>query len=248
MEERKEYNRKIKLYERLGAVKFQKFVFAIERAKFKIIKKAFPKFLIHFDKYCDKKKRKEIKKAKSKEDIKRINKKYKNMKMAMRKEFYQEKNRNYHLNTKNPTETYDFLKWNKSVHERNLKINFALISLLVAGVFIQPVIALPLLAIELFSAGINFECINIQNYNICRYKKAEKALLKRAERSTEKRIQECGEATEIISTAIEEAEDLPTFDEIIDKIKNKEQLEQMKNLILEAQRDRANEKNRGLIK
>ena len=53
-EEKEKYNKKIKLYERLGAEKFQNVVFAVEKIKFKIIKKCFPNFLKFYDKQCDK--------------------------------------------------------------------------------------------------------------------------------------------------------------------------------------------------
>lgn len=245
MEEKAEYNRKIKHYEKLGALKFQKVVFAVEKAKFKVLKKLFPNFIKYFDKYCDRKKKREIKRAKSKDEIKQIKIKYKEIKMAGRKEFYQEKNRNYHLNEKNPEETYRFLKWNKYIHQKNLKINFIIIPFLIAGLFIQPAIAAPLLAIELFSAGINFQCINIQNYNICRYKRAEKALLRRAERKIDRNIKEYGEATKVISKSIESSEDLPTFDEIINNIDDINQLQQMKELIKKAQTERSLENSRG---
>ena len=248
MEEKAEYNRKIKLYEKLGALKFQKVVFAVERAKFKIIKKFCPNFLKHFDKYCDMKKKRELKRAKNTTEVEKINRKYKNAKMAMRKEFHQEKNRNYHLNENNPKETYEYLEWNKSVHKRNLKLNLVAIPVLIAGLFFFPAISAPLLAFELFKAGINFECINIQNYNICRYKRAEEALLKHAQKKTERRIEEYGEASKVISQSIEKSSDLPSIDDIIGSIENKEQLRQMKKLLEEAQRERKIDNNRGKTK
>ena len=53
-EEKEMYNKKIKLYERLGAEKFQDLVFVVEKIKFKIIKKFFPNIEKWFDKRCDK--------------------------------------------------------------------------------------------------------------------------------------------------------------------------------------------------
>ena len=108
-EERKENNRKIKLYEKLGAEKFQKIVFAVERAKFKIIKKCFPNFLKFYDKQCDKEEEKLLKKAKTEEEKKEIRKNIKFSKMAVRKELNQEKNRNYHMDPNRPTEIYKYL-------------------------------------------------------------------------------------------------------------------------------------------
>jgi len=238
MNEREKYNRKIKLYERLGALKFQKVVFAVERGKFKLLKKICPNFIKHFDKYCDRKRRKEIKKANTPEEVKAISKKYKKIKLAARKEFYQEQNRNYHLDSNNPQETYEFLKWNKSIHTRNLKINALLIAALSTLVLIVPVVAIPLLALEVVSAGINFECVNIQNYNMCRYKRAEKALLRRAERRMDTRIKKYGDAAKVIHSSIEKSDDLPTFDEIISNIENIEQLRQIRSLLVSEIKER----------
>ena len=43
------------LYEKLGALKFQKVVFYVEKLKFKIIDKFFPDIDSWFNNYCDKK-------------------------------------------------------------------------------------------------------------------------------------------------------------------------------------------------
>ena len=238
-------NKKIKLYEKLGAVKFQKIVFKIEEIKFKLIKKIFPNFIKHFDKYCDFKKKRALKKAKTEIEKKRVIENTKIAKMAMRKELNTEKNRNYHIDNNKPTEIIKYLKWNKEVHKKGLIKDAVLIPVLIAGVVFNIPGSIPLLVLEIISAGINFECINIQNYNICRYKKIEKVLQRREENKKKKDIEEYGKAAEVIYKTIEKSDSLPTFDEILNNITDAEQLKQMRELFKVAIEERQKEKKLG---
>ena len=90
-EERKLEEKKLKYYEKLGALKFQKVVLKVEEIKFKTLKKFFPNFIVYFDKYCDIKKKFLLKKAKSKSEKKSIIQSVKITKLAMRKELNTEK-------------------------------------------------------------------------------------------------------------------------------------------------------------
>ena len=87
-----DYQKKIKQCEKLGALQFQKVVFKVEDIKFKVLKKLWPNFLVFYDKQCDKKKRKLLKKVKTEEDRKRIIDETRKLKMAMRKEWHREQN------------------------------------------------------------------------------------------------------------------------------------------------------------
>jgi hypothetical protein len=181
-----------------------------------------------------------LKKAKTEEERKKIIVNCQFAKMAMHKEFYQEKNRNYHMDLNKPTEMMKYLEWNKSVHIKGLKWNGIIIPISIIGIITGIPGAIPLLIVELLSACINFECVNIQNYNICRYKRLPN-LKQREQRMVEKKINDYGEAAKVIHKTITENEDVPTMDEIINNISNKEQLEQLKMLILNAQKERAQE-------
>ena len=99
-----DYKKKIELCEKLGANKFQKVVFKVEELKYKVIKTFFPRYIEWYDKLCDRKKKKELKKAKTKEEQKKIIDHYRMQKMIMRKEFHREQNRNYHMDPNKPTE------------------------------------------------------------------------------------------------------------------------------------------------
>lgn len=247
-EEREKYQKKIKLHEKLGALKFQKLVFKVEKLKFKALKKLFPNFIYRYDKFCDRNRDKEIKKAKTKEEVEAINRKYKVYKMEMRKEFNQEKNRNYHIDKNNPTQIFNYLEWNKDVHKRGLIKNAIIFPILTGLVITGNTILIPLLVYEGISAFINFECINIQDYNLCRCKMMEDYIKKREERRREANIENFGEASKVIYKSIEENENIPTFEEILKNVKNKEQLKQIRELLLQEKREREIERGKVKIK
>ena len=57
------YRKKKKLYDKLGASKFQEVVFVVERLKYKFMKKFMPNFIEHYDKRVEKQQRIKLKKA-----------------------------------------------------------------------------------------------------------------------------------------------------------------------------------------
>ena len=240
-----ELDKKIKLYKLLGAEQFQKVVFSIEKAKFKVIKKVCPNFINHFDKLCDKRTKKQLKKSCTEEERKKIIRNSQYAKMAMRKEMNIEQNRNYHIDNKRPTEIYHYLEWNKNVHKKGLILNTIFLPLSVIALSMGFYIAVPILIYEIISTAVNFECINIQNYNMCRYKKIEKTLKKREEKTTQECIEKYGEANKVIHNCLEQTENLPTFDEIISNIKTPEQARQMKEILMKTYEDRNKNLNRG---
>lgn len=62
------YKKKIKLCEKLGALKFQKAVFKIEEIKYKLIKKLFPNYIKYIDLIINFNRNLKLKKAKTKEE------------------------------------------------------------------------------------------------------------------------------------------------------------------------------------
>ena len=244
-EEREKEKKQLQRYKRLGASEFQKIVLKVEEYKFKILKTCFPNFIHIFDKYCDWKQKIALKNAKTEEEKNKIRENTKLAKMAMRKEWNQEKNRNYHMDPKKPTELMYYLEWNKSVHKKGLIKNGVLIPICIAGIVFHVPGAIALLIFELISAGINFECINIQNYNLCRIRKIQPMLEQREQEAIQQDIEEFGKAAEVIHDSIEQSETLPTFEEILDHIDNIEQLKQMRALFKREQEDRELQKKRG---
>ncbi len=238
--EREKLRKKLKTYELFGASKFQKVVFAVERIKFKVLKTVFPDFIRHYDNHCDRKKYKLLKKAKTEEERQDIKERVKFAKMAMRKEFYQEKNRNYHIDKNKPTEILPYLEWNKRIHRNGILKNMIALPIVTAGVFLGWTPLIPLLVLEGISLLINFECINIQNYSITRYRLVEDRLKRQEERQREESVKNYHEASQLIHDRIVEKEELPSFDDIINHIQSKEQLKQLKQLISREQSSREN--------
>lgn len=209
----------------------------------KKVKASHPKLLEFYDKYL-----KETDSYEGLEPEEQINMAItlsKISKMAIRKEFYQEKNANYHMDSKRPTSMKKYLEWNKKIHVRGLMTNILALPVLLAAIGLGFGPAIPLLVIELASMGINFQCINIQNYNLCRFKITEEALKKQEQRKREKSIKNYGEASKVIYKSMASNENLPSFSQIISELTDKEQALQLRNLIKAAAAERNVEMNRG---
>lgn len=245
--ERKKWKKQIKICEKLGARKFQKVVFSVEKIKFKMIKKFFPSYLNRYDKYCDKERNRLIKKAKTDAEKRKIIRNTQYAKMLSRKEYYLEQNINYHIDEKDPTAMYHFLDLNKKIHRKGLIKNGVLLPIFIVMSFLGINWAIPFLITEIFSAGINFECINIQNYNIARLKIMEEKLIKRAQRNLADDINNYSEAAKVVSKCIKEKEkriseniglnnncenDLPIIDDILSDAKTLTQVKELKEIAL----------------
>lgn len=228
-----DYKKKIKLCEKLGANKFQKVVFKVEELKYKFIKTFIPKYIEYYDKLCDRKRKKELKNATTPEERKHIIDHYRRQKMLVRKEFNREENRNYHMDPNKPTEILHYLNWNKDIHMKGLIKNAIAITGLTAATIlgIWPTVVIPFLVMEMGSAFVNFQCVNIQNCNIYRYKMREETMQRLEERRTKKNVEQYSEAGAVISRSMEKTEDIPTLAEVIDSIQTKEELEQLRKLV-----------------
>ena len=152
-------------------------------------------------------------------------------KLLARKEYYLSQNRNYHMDLDRPTEMLAYLEYNKRVHMNGLKRNAVFLPIF-TGLSIAFPITMPLVAYELASTFINFQCVNIQNCNIYRYKKREEKFKKVEEKRAKLNIREYGNVSPIVSKALTEKKDkLPTMDEIIASVGNDpEALRELKKL------------------
>ena len=244
-----DYKKKIERCEKLGADKFQKVVFKVEGLKYKVLKKCFPNFIERYDKSCDKKRDKALKKVTTEEERKKIVNYYRQQKLIMRKEMNREQNRNYHLDPNKPTEILHYLNWNKKVHKKGMIKNAVLIPVLgvASGLGFWP--AIPLLAMEVGSLFINFQCVNIQNCNIYRFKQKEETMKKLEERRTTRNIKQYKDAASVVSKAMNKTDDIPTMSDIIDGIETPEQAKQLKELIQNtlAANQQAREQNKANI-
>lgn len=229
-----DYKKKIRFCELLGASKFQKVVFKVEEIKWNTIHKICPNFIHYYDKFCDFRMKRQLKKVHSPVSQKKIKFMYRTEKLLMRKEFNRKQNRNYHTDENKPTEFIKYLEWNKKIHKNGLVMDLVLFPiLLVGGSFLQPGYAATLLGLNIFSCFINFQCINIQNCNIYRVKDCERQLKKVEELQYQHKVKEYSEAIKVIGDCMKKNEDIPTMDEIISNIQSKEQLEQLRRYIQE---------------
>ena len=142
-----------------------------------------------------------------------IKKNVQSNKILMRKEYYLSQNRNYHMDLDRPTEMLSYLEYNKRVHMNGLKRNAVFLPIF-TGLSVAFPITTPLVAYELASTFINFQCVNIQNCNIYRFKQKEEKLKKIEETRAKTNIRKYGKVSSIVSRELAKTEDrLPTMDE-----------------------------------
>lgn len=235
---------KKKLYEFLGAKWFQKVVLGLEKLKFKVIDKVFPNNKLYniFEKIIDKNKNRSLKKVINEEQKMIILNKYKYKKMKLKRQLVNCQNDNYHLNLINVDDFKKYLEWNKEVHKKGLIKNLIVILIAIPTVILTGelifTIASIILGWNIFSGIINFECVNLQNYNLVRYEEKYERL-KRAEENLGKRnIKKYKDANKVIAKTIEKSIDIPTINDIIESVQTEEEKKQIIKLIENEQRKR----------
>lgn len=238
MDENKDLNKQMKICKKLGAVQFKKIVFIVEKIKFKALKKLVPNYLKYFDKHVDKLTKKRLKEAKTEEEKQIIIYKSKIDKMQERREFYQEENRNYHIRKENPTQIIKYLELNKKIHKNGLVGNAIFGLLTIPGLIFGSKLALIFLVFEIIEAIINFECINLQNYNIYRLTKVKDKIEKKEKAKIERDSVLYKEISEDIHKVVMEKDEIPTIDDILACADTPEKLEQLKQLLAKTKSQR----------
>lgn len=235
METREELKKKIALCDKLGASKFQPVVLKFEQLKFKVLKDIFPSLPKRYEKHCRKNRDKALKKAKTEKEKEQILANYRRLIIDWRRELKREQNRNYHMDENKPTEIIEYLKWNKKVHQKGLIKDSILLGTTIAGLAlgVAPALLGIALAYELFSAFIDFQCINIQNSHIYRYKLTEKAIQKREERRSQTLMDNYGKSANVYARSIANNVDLPSLKDMIAHVKTKEEAIQLRKMILD---------------
>ncbi len=233
---------KEKLYEVLGASWFQKVVFKVEDLKFKFIDKFCPSIDSWYCNYCDKKVKKLCLKLENEEEKEKIRLKYNFKKMVFKKELREKKNRNYHIDFNNASKFKDYLLWNKKVHKNGMIWNGIWISLCSLALFftggIGSVLTYIWLGYNIVALGVNFECVNLQNYNLCRYEKREDTLVKIERRSRDRDVKNFAKVGEKIYNKLCGRIEIPKSSEVVSSITDKEELEQLRKLALEVKEQR----------
>ena len=228
-------NNNTRINEILGAKRFQKYVFILERVKYKIVEKLFPNLQEDYEKRLNKALDKAL--EEEQDEIKReaIMKNYHDRVLASRQETNNRHNRNYHINKDNPMEFIKYLKSNKKIHMKGLVGNGVIyligIPLLATGV-ISPLVGGIVLGINTINTIVNFECVNLQNYNIKRLEKNRKQFEELKARREERDLESYKNVTSVVSSKIKNQREIPKVEEVVKEISTKEQLEEMRKLLL----------------
>lgn len=229
--------RAMKQYEKLGAKKFQKIVLQLEQMKYHFLKKFFPHLPRWYEKKMNQSFRRNSKKCKNQLELKALEKSYQTQKRMLYKSWNHEKNRNYHLLESNSDEFLQWLKWNKNIHVKALAFNCVLIPLMVAGAIVgtgsSAIICFAMLIYQIISAGINFSCINLQNYNYCRVMLHKEKIDQLLQKRRQLEIKKYDSVAQKLHPTLEKSKDTVTNQEIIDSLTTVEDLKAMKKLLQE---------------
>lgn len=230
------------MYRILGAEFFQKVVLRVERIKFNLVKKVFPngKLVIIYDKLINLIRDWKLKRAKTDEQRQAIIEHYKHLKLSVKRQIVSERNDNYHLRLDDVEDLAQKLNYNRLVHQkgllRNLVFMLILIGFLIVNkVFLASFILRLLLTIDLcFNAAcavINFECVNLQKYNLIRYNKRKERLERINKRKLGKMAKKFGEANRLIANTYYSAQDVPSPDMVIANVSSLSALEELERLL-----------------
>ena len=252
-EEREELKKKIALCDKLGAKKFQKVVLKAEDLKFRFLKDIFPSLPEKYEKYLRRKRDKALSKATTEEEKEKIVGEYHKLLLEWKKEIKREKNRNYHMDENAPTEILPYLEWNKKVHQKGLITNAAVITgaavllgaePLLAEVLIEQApelsalisthlapIALSAISLESIGAFINFQCVNIQNSHIYRFKLMQDRLQKKEQKRNDELVTKYGALAPVYRRCREKSIELPTIKDLIENCETPEEIQQLKIMV-----------------
>lgn len=232
----KEYLKKheLSIYKLLGAEYFQKIVFLVEKIKYGLMEKFLPNASSNYEKNLKRKYERMIEKGRIKEeDKKRVKLDYQMQKMVFRKELLNRQNRNYHYDTKYPLQFIEYLKLNRYIHLKGLAFNLgALLAIIVSIIFIPTLdlsLFIPITIYEVINLIVNFECINLQNYNLCRFKEERlyRVLERRQNHSIETAVKKYANCSEKVYDLVIENDDIPTVQEVADCVTSSVEVEEL---------------------
>lgn len=223
---------KIKIYTLLGAEIFQKVVFKVEKIKYIILEKFFPNSYDFIERISDKSYKRQQSRKHYEDPEKR--REYILQKLKYRKELVTSQNRNYHYNPESPTECIGYLKKNREIHQRGIIWNVAL--LFIIFVLSNILTSIPSIYIisgylfEIFSLFINFECINLQNYNLERLENERtlELLKKKEQKKIKSDLENYRECSKVVASRIMQSTKIPTVSEVTEEIKTSEQADQLR--------------------
>ena len=205
-----------KLAKKLGAKKFQKLVYKVEKIKYSLLKNQLSFLVPIIEKSMKARKNKLINNTNDPIKQEKIENNYKTELILFRKELNQEMNRNYHFGVDYSKNFKDYLLWNKDVHLKGIIKNLIVLALstgalILSGGFLFNV-ALFFAIINSIGLVVNFECVNLQNYHLARFEKVERKLEEMKKQSLQKKSDKYGNAINAINKQIEKSDSLPKLD------------------------------------
>ncbi len=223
---------KKKIYQMLGAEQFQKVVFFVEDVRYKMIDRFFPNIKKWYEATCDKQYLEMQKRSKKKENQKSLYD-YQMTKLAFRKELAYKQNRNYHYNPNYPMKFIEYLEKNKRIHQISfLKNGIFLVLLGLSFSFlsaISPILFYCLVAICTVGLIKDFACINLQNYNLCRFQeeKIRKRLNELEALKRQESLEKLSKVIKPVSSVIERQLEIPSVEQVIQQVETEEQKQQL---------------------
>lgn len=129
------------------------------------------------------------------------------------------------------------MECNKKVHLNRIKKDICmLVGIPVLSVLLGnplPTIIAILMLANVASLAINFECVNLQNYNLYRFQneKTYQILEKVEERRRNNNLEKLGSSIVPVAKAVTEEVALPTVDQVVSKITTVEQATRLKEYV-----------------
>lgn len=233
---------KKKIYEKLGASWFQDVVFNVEKLKFAFIDRFCPNIGTLVDKYCNYNMQKKLKKCNDEEQRNAIIFDYNCRKLSFKREMVEKKNKNYHIDYNNASDFYKYLVWNKNVHMKGLFKDIICVSMCLAlfnflnGFWLG--VSWFCFIYNIISLGVDFQCVNLQNYNMCRFKEKESVLTKLEMRKRKKDIEKYSNVSVKVYDKLSKEINLPDDRELVNSLDSLQELSELRNLVLEIKRKR----------
>ena len=156
-------------------------------------------------------------------------------KTLIRVELNERKSINYHIGVNRRKEQFPLtLEMNKRIHKDCLKRNGIIFSACIGlGMLGIPILPQIVGGYQIIAAFKNMQCINIQDYNLSRMKAAEKVIARANIGEINQLREENKELISDISKAKTRGENIDSLEQIVESMRSKESLEQMRAMILQ---------------
>ena len=110
-------------------------------------------------------------------------------------------------------------------------------------------LAIIILIYSTICLGIDFQCVNLQNYNICRFEEKKELLSKIEDRKRNSDIKNYSNVSNKVYEKLKTSIETPKSIEVVKSLTTKQELEELRKLLLEIknQRQDNNTKSKGGI-